>query len=201
MDPRRVLAEKEEIRYQTKKHWAVFLKAAVYFGLAALVLAYKDPILKIVPYAHYDAKSAAAHSPARQKSQAPQDKLDVSPLKDPQTQDDIKRFVAPIISGTVTGVSFALVVAFGLMGLARLLGFFSNKVIITGKRVITHDVLSGSLSSLDLPRIESVRASTGLLGSVLGYGRVTMVMGSGQKVSIANLRRPHEFERELFAAK
>jgi hypothetical protein len=200
MDPRRVLAEKEEIRYQTKKHWAVFLKAAVYFGLAALVLAYKDPILKIVPYAHYDAK-APAQSAAKPKAQAPQDKLDVSPLKDPQTQDDIKRFVAPIISGTVTGVCFALVVAFGLMGLARLLGFFSNKVIITGKRVITHDVLSGSLSSLDLSRVESVRASTGLLGSVLGYGRVTMVMGSGQKVSIANLRRPHEFERELFAAK
>lgn len=200
MDPRRVLAEKEEIRYQTKKHWAVFLKAAVYFCLAALVLAYKDPILKMVPYAHYDAK-ASNQSAAKPKAQAPQDKLDVSPLKDPQTQDDIKRFVAPIISGTVTGASFALVVAFGLMGLARLLGFFSNKVIITGKRVITHDVLSGSLSSLDLPRIESVRASTGLLGSVLGYGRVTMVMGSGQKVSIANLRRPHEFERELFAAK
>lgn len=168
MDPRRVLAEQEEIIYQTKKHWAVFLKAAAYFALAALVLAYKDPILKAVQFT---------------------------------PPEDFKRILPPLISWTVKGTCFTLATVFGLLGLARVLSFFSNKVIITGKRVIRHDVLSGSLSSLDLSRIESVRACTGILGSVLGYGKVIMVMGSGQKVAVANLRKPHDFERELFGAK
>ncbi len=168
MDPRRVLADKEDILYQTKKHWAVFLKAAIYFGLAALVLAYKDPLL-----------AAAQFTPP----------------------EDFKRILPPVINWSVKGACFTAAVVFGLLGLARLLSFFSNKVIITAKRVIQHDVLSGSLSSLDLARIESVRAVTGLLGSLLGYGKVIMVMGSGQKVSVPNLRKPHEFERELFGAK
>jgi len=168
MDPRRVLADKEEIRYQTKKHWAVFIKSAIYFGLAALVLAYKDPLL-----------AAAQFTPP----------------------EDFKRILPPIVNWTVKGTCFTLAVVLGLLGLARLMSFFSNKVIITGKRVIQHDVLSGSLTSIDLGGVESVRACTGLLGSLLGYGKVILGMGSGQKVSISNLRRPHEFERELFGAK
>lgn len=168
MEPRRVLAENEEILYQSKKHWAVFIKAAIYFGLAAAVLVYKDPILAAVQFT---------------------------------PPEDLKRILPPVITWTVKSVCFTLAVVFGLMGLARLLSFFSNKVLITRKRLIQHDVLSGSLSSLDLARIESVRACTGLLGSLLGYGKLILVMGSGQKITIANLRRPHEFERELFAAK
>lgn len=203
MESRRVLSDKEEILYQTRKHWAVFIKAAIYFGLALLVLAAKHPILVHVPYtAQYEeAKGESVQAQPRQKSQAPQDKTDVSPLKDPQTQDDIKRFLVPVVTWSVTGGCFALVVVFGLIGLALLLGFFSNKVIITSKRVIRHDVLSGSLSSISLSHIESVSAVTGLLGSVLGYGKVRFSLGSGQKVSISNLKRPLEFERELFGAK
>jgi len=168
MEPRRVLADKEDILYQTKKHWAVFLKSALYFGLAALVLAYKDPIL-----------AAAQFTPP----------------------EDLKRILPPLINGTIKGLCFTFAVVFGLLGMARLLSFFSNKVIITARRVIQHDVLSGSLASIDLKHIESMRACTGLLGSLLGYGKVVMVMGSGQKIAISNLRRPHEFERELFGAK
>lgn len=168
MQPRRVLAEQEEILYQTKKHWAVFIKAAVYFGLAATVLAYKDPILAAVQFT---------------------------------PPEDLKRILPPVINGTVKGVCFSAAVVFGLLGMARLLSFFSNKVLVTAKRVIQHDVLSGSLSSIDLRHIESVRACTGLLGSLLGYGKVIMIMGSGQRVAVANLRKPHEFERELFGAK
>ena len=98
-------------------------------------------------------------------------------------------------------VLFSATVVLGLLGAARLLSFFSNKVIITPKRMVQQDVLSGSISSLSLNSIESVCAYTGLMGSLLGYGKVIMITGSGQKVKIANLRRPHEFERELFAAK
>jgi hypothetical protein len=168
MQPRRVLAEQEDILYQTKKHWAVFLKSAAYFGLAAAVLAYKDPILAAVQFT---------------------------------PPEEFKRILPPIINGTVKTVCFTAAVVFGLFGMARLLSFFSNKVIVTAKRVIQHDVLSGSLSSVDLRHIESVRACTGPMGSLLGYGKVIMVTGSGQKISVANLRKPHEFERELFGAK
>lgn len=168
MEPRRVLSENEGILYQTKKHWAVFLKSGVYFGLSVAALASKNALL-----------AAAQFTPP----------------------EDLKRILPPLVSGTVKTVCFTAAVVFGLLAMARLLSFFSNKVILTPKRVIQHDVLSGSLSSTDIRHIESVRAVTGLLGSLLGYGRVVLVMGSGQKVSIANLRRPHEFERELFGAK
>ena len=168
MEPQRVLAEKEDILYQTRKHWAVFIKAAIYFGLAAVVLAYKAPILAAVQFT---------------------------------PPEDLKRILPPLISGTIKGACFTSAVVFGLLGIARLLSFFSNKVIITSRRVIQHDVLSGSLSSIALGGIESVRACTGPLGSILGYGKVIMVMGSGQKVAVSNLRQPHEFERALFGAK
>jgi len=213
MDPRRALAEKEEIRYQTKKHWAVFLKAAFYFGLMAAVLAYKEPIRKAIPYAQEEAlKAAQAPAPMTAKPKTPAVGEEgrnaaapgVPPMaspKDPLVQDDFKRFLVPVVSNTVKVVSFALAATFGLLGLARLLSFFSNTVLVTDRRMILNDVLSGSLTSLDVKLVESMRAVTGPLGSLLGYGTVRMVMSSGQKVAIANLRKPHELERELFAAK
>ena len=70
MDPRRVLADKEEIRYQTKKHWAVFIKAAIYFSLMALVLLYKEPIRKLVPYATDEALKTA-QAPASSQAAKP----------------------------------------------------------------------------------------------------------------------------------
>ncbi len=168
MQTRRLLSDQEEIVYQTRKHWAVFLKAAVYFALAYAAYKSVDPLLAMAQFT---------------------------------PPEDLKRILPPIIHWSVKGSCYLVTAIFGLMGLSRLLGFFSNKVIVTRKRVIRQDVLSGSVFSLDLRRVESVTACTGLLGSLLGYGRVTMVAGSGQKISIANLRRPHELERELFGAK
>ena len=207
MDPRRILADKEEIRYQTRKHWAVFIKAAIYFGLMALVLAYKEPIRKMVPYASEDTVKTA-QAPAQPAKPKPAPALEdskgsptVASPKDPLVQDDIKRFIVPVVSMTVKVVCFAVAAVLGLLGLVKLLGFFSTKVVVTSRRVMQHDVLSGSLTSLDIRRIESIRAVTGLLGAILGYGKVHLVMGSGQKVMLADLRKPHQLEREIFSAK
>jgi hypothetical protein len=163
-----LLAHNEDIRYQTSKHWAVFIKAAIFFGLALLVLANKETLLNATKFT----------PPA-----------------------DLERFVTPLVKYTVLGVCFGLAVVFGYLGLSRMLSFFSAKVFITAKRVISRDVLSGSILSLDLGGVESVLACTGPLGSVLGYGKVVVSMASGQKVSLPNMRRPHELEREIFAAK
>jgi len=168
MHTRRLLAENEDILYQTKKHWAVFLKAAIYLGLA------------------YAAIDNMAHL------------LAITQFNPPE---DLKKILPPVISWSVKGACYTAAAIFGLMGLARLLSFFSNKVIVTPKRMIQQDVLWGSVFSVDLKRIESVSAHTGLLGTLLGYGKVLIVTGSGQKLAIPNLRRPHEFERELFGAK
>lgn len=168
MNTRRLLAENEDILYQTKKHWAVFLKAAIYFALAYAVL-------QNLPYL-----------------------LSITQFNPPE---DLKKILPPVISWSVKGACYTTAAVLALMGLIRLLGFFSNKVIITPKRIIQQDVLWGSVFSVDLRRIESISAHTGLLGSLLNYGKVSIVTGSGQKLSIPNLRRPHEFERELFGAK
>lgn len=213
MELRRVLADKEDIRYQTKKHWAVFIKAAMYFSLAALVLikaeaVYSKTVLLLPPsvlknLSDEDFKSLPlevqkARGLETRKSAAADDS------KKNTTADD-QRFISSVIitalHWTVRILLFSATVVLGLLGAARLLSFFSNKVIITPKRVIQQEVLSGSISSISLGNIESVCASTGLLGSLLGYGKVILITGSGQKVKIANLRRPHEFERELFGAK
>lgn len=168
MDTRRVLSDTEEILHQTRKHWAVFLKAALYFALAVAVLAAKEPLLKATEF---------------------------------PPPEDLKKILPPVISWSVKGVCFTFAVVFGLMAVSKLLGFFSNKVLVTGKRMIQQDVLWGSVTSYDIRGIESVSAQTGLLGTILGYGRVRFIMCSGQKFSIPDLRRPHELERELFGAK
>lgn len=217
METRRILSEKEDIRYQTKKHWAVFLKAGVYFFLAIVLMWSKTPLqaraVALVPQEYLKALSAEelrAYSPETQtaiRSAAPERKAPPAATDDPRKGGPAiePRTVGNILVhaavGAVWTVCFVFTLVFGYLGLSRLLSFFSNKVVITPRRVIQQDVLSGSLSSLSLSAVESVRAYTGLLGSVLGYGKVILVMGSGQKIVIANLRRPHEFERELFAAK
>ncbi len=212
MELSRILAENEDIRYHTKKHWAVFVKAAIYFGLAFLVLAkagdlYSKSVLLLPPsvlknLSDEDFKSLPLEVREARKSVRPTVTAD-EPRKNSTAED--QRFISSIVitalHWTVRVVLFSATVVLGLLGAARLLSFFSNKVIITPKRMVQQDVLSGSISSLSLNSIESVCAYTGLMGSLLGYGKVIMITGSGQKVKIANLRRPHEFERELFAAK
>lgn len=225
METRRILSEKEDIRYQTKKHWAVFLKAGVYFFLAIFLMWSKAPwqakAVALIPQEYLKALSA---DDLRNYSQETQLAIRASlpERKAPLVADDARKggqaaeshkggqVIEPRTAGNVlvhaaTGlvwtVCFVFTLVFGFLGLSRLLSFFSNKVVITPRRIIQQDVLSGSLSSLSLSAVESVRAHTGLLGSVLGYGKVVLVMASGQKIVIANLRRPHEFERELFAAK
>ncbi|GAB6035759.1 hypothetical protein JCM15519_03180 [Fundidesulfovibrio butyratiphilus] len=216
METRRILSEREDIRYQTKKHWAVFLKAGIYFFLAIFLMWSKAPwqarAVTLIPQEYLkglsaeDLRSYSADTqrairsvtPERKTPAAPDDPRKGGQAIEPRTVGNILVHVAV---GVVWTVCFVLTLVFGFLALSRLLSFFSNKVVITPRRVIQQDVLSGSLSSLSLSAVESVRANTGLLGSVLGYGTVVLIMASGQKVVIANLRRPHEFERELFAAK
>jgi hypothetical protein len=163
-----LLAANEEVLYQTRKHWAVFIKAAVYLILAVLVLSGKDKALGL-----------AAFNPP----------------------EDLKRFILPLVHYSLLAVFYVAALALALVALIRLFSFFSTRMLITGKRVIMMDLLSGSAYSLDLGLIESVRVSGGLLGAVLGYGKLSLVMSSSQKVAAANMREPHEFERRLFAAK
>lgn len=212
MELRRVLAEKEDIRYQTKKHWAVFLKAALYFSLAVLVLAkaeaaYSKAVLLLPPSVLKNLSDEDFKSLPLEVKEARKSVRVNASAEDPKknTPADDQRFLSSIVISalhwTVRILLFSATLVLGLLGAARLLSFFSNKVIITPKRMVQQDVLSGSISSISLGSIESVCAYTGLLGSLLGYGKVILITGSGQKVKIANLRRPHEFERELFAAK
>lgn len=212
MELRRVLADREDIRYQTKKHWAVFVKATLYCLLALVVwakteVAYSEAVLLLPPslVKNLSDPDFKALPTEVQKARGLEARKNAPPEDKKLTQTDDQRFLASLavsaLHWAVRIVLYSAAAVLALLGLARVLSFFSNKVIITPKRVVQQDVLSGSISSLSLGSVESVSACTGLLGSLLGYGKVILITNSGQKVKIANLRRPHEFERELFAAK
>jgi len=189
----RLLADDEQILHQTGKHWIVFVKALVYLCLAIFLFAGRDGIVRHIPY--------ASHEPAHEAVGFVAQPGAGDRLLPAQTMDEVMRVAGVVITWTVSIVSIALVFVLALLGIARALGFFSCQVLLTTKRIISRDALLGSLSSFALANVESARADCGLLGPVLGYGKVSLVMGSGRKVSLANIRRPMEFEREIFGAK
>jgi len=197
MDLQRFLADDEAILYQTGKHWAVLAKAVLYLCLALALFASRESILRNIPY-------FAASEPAREAprptpvAQAPANDQRILPS---QTLDDIKHYATVIVTWSATGASLLLAAVLALLGVARILGFFTRRTIITTRRIIDRDALFGALASYSLANVESARIAPGLFGPVLGYGKVVLVMTSGCKVSLANLRRPVEFERRIFSAR
>ena len=210
MDLQRLLADDEKILYQTGKHWAVFVKAILYLCLALVVFMSRESVLRNIPYlsthesfSHEGARPVpVTQAPASEPrpASAVQPPLSDQRVLPPQTMDDVKRYATIVVTWSVTGVSIALAVIFALLGLARILGFFSRQAIITSRRVIDRDALFGGLASHSLKNVESARVASGLFGPVVGYGKVVLGMSSGRKVSLANLKRPVEFERKLFSA-
>jgi hypothetical protein len=114
---------------------------------------------------------------------------------------EFQKFLDLFIEWTVQGVLIALALVFAYLSLGRLFSYFTTVLAITAKRLIVYDRLSGSLSSYDIGRIESVEAKPGFFGPFLGYGAIAVTTGSGRKTVVPDLSRPHQFEKELFAAK
>jgi len=190
----RLLAGEEQILYQTGKHWIVFVKALLYLVLAIFLLAERGDLVRHIPYTSASEGAHAVTGTVAQQGGGER-------IVPAQTMDDIMRWAGITITWTVSGVCIALGIVLLFVGVARAVGFFSCQVMLTTKRVIARDALLGSFSSLSLANVESARADCGLLGPMLGYGKVAITMGSGRKVSLANIARPMEFERELFGAK
>ncbi|MBF0481044.1 MAG: PH domain-containing protein [Desulfovibrionaceae bacterium] len=114
---------------------------------------------------------------------------------------EFQKFLALFIEWSVQAVLAALALVFACMSLTRIFSYFTTMLAITPKRLIVYDRLSGALSSYDIGRIESVEARPGFFGPIFGYGAIAVTTGSGRKTVVADLSRPHQFEKELFAAK
>ena len=167
----RLFFEGEELRFKTGKHWVVFFKAALYFFLAMYVF----------------------------KSH-----LDLSGLLKFNVPDDFQKIMLTlnkVVEGIVLTLRYCLTAFLVWLGVTNLLSFFSLRLYLTNKRLVRFDLIIGSLLSLDIAKIESVKADPGIFGGVLGYGKVTVTTGSGQTVVLSNLNGPHELEKQLFFAK
>jgi len=114
---------------------------------------------------------------------------------------DFQAFVDLFIRWSVQAVLIVLAIVFASMSLSRIFSYFTTLLAITPKRLIVYDRLSGSLSSYDIGRIESVEARPGFFGPLLGYGAMAVTTGSGRRTVVSDLSQPHQFEKELFAAK
>jgi len=114
---------------------------------------------------------------------------------------EFQKFLDLFIQWSVQGFLVVLALVFAYMSLGRIFSYFTTMLAITAKRLIVYDRLSGSLSSYDIGRIESVEARPGFFGPLLGYGAIAVTTGSGRRTVVPDLSRPHQFEKELFAAK
>lgn len=114
--------------------------------------------------------------------------------------EELEKFLPKIISSAVWLIRYVFFTIFTLLALTRLFSFFTVRVALTPKRLLCDDLLFGSYS-LDLSKIESVKCEPGLFGGLLGYGKIILTASSSHRVVIANMRRPHILEQEIFAAK
>ena len=114
--------------------------------------------------------------------------------------EELEKFLPKILTTGVWLFRYVFFLLFTLLALVRLFSFFTLRVGLTEKRLLCDDALFGTYS-LDLGKIESVKCEPGLLGGLLGYGKMILTASSSQRVVITNLRRPHVLEQEIFAAK
>lgn len=167
MSLKRLVYEGEDIRYQTGKHWIVFLKALIFFVLAFLVWSSESALLSLLQF---------------------------------KAPEEIEKLLPKIIGTAVFIFRYAVFLVFTVMALVRVFSFFTVKVALTGKRMLVSDAVFGTFS-MDLTKIESVKSEPGVFGGLFGYGKVILTATSSQRVVVTNLRRPHAFEQEIFAAK
>lgn len=119
----------------------------------------------------------------------------------PNLPEDFARIVPKAISVVIDILRYGAAAIFGVWGLHALVSLAGTRVLVTDKRLVRMDSLFGTLYSADLDKIESVEANLGLIGQFVGFGRVTMIMVSGAKLSISDLVQPHILERVIFQAK
>ncbi|WP_027183498.1 PH domain-containing protein [Desulfovibrio inopinatus] len=114
--------------------------------------------------------------------------------------EEFKDILPKVILWAVRVLCYGVGVVCIIWAFSLLLTFFTIRIALTGKRLIHNDILWGSMS-VDLTKIESVRSEPGLLGGILGYGKVILNSSGGQRITMKNIIRPHLLEKAIFAVK
>ena len=95
----------------------------------------------------------------------------------------------------------ALVLCLVIIGFFRILAIWATEMAITNKRLIyKRGLIARKTEEINLHRIEEVNLHQGVLGRLLGYGKIRINGTGGNVIALPNIAGPLRFKNELQAA-
>lgn len=108
----------------------------------------------------------------------------------PVTPEDARR----LIGAVVIGVAVLAAVRF----LFKLRSFFSYEYAVTTRRVVMRTgLIRRRVFEITLRQLETVSVSQGILGRILGYGRITIVGTGGSYATYGGIAKPMRFRHAV----
>ncbi len=87
-----------------------------------------------------------------------------------------------------------MVGAGALIFLVHVIGFFWTEIALTSRRIVfKKGMISTEVEEIDLAEIRAERISHGILGRVLGYGRLHLDSRFVQDINLPIVRKPYKF--------
>lgn len=173
------LMPQETVIYRTKLHWSIYCKAIFLFGVALLAF-----IVALSPLCH-PALVSASHPALSHASRAALNHVG---------QKSILSSICNWI-----GLAFAF---FGFVSfLKNWTKSKSSEFAVTNKRVIIKvGTMQRHTLEVLLQRVEGVGVDQGVLGSMLGFGSITVSGTGGSKEGFDHIADPLEFRRQVLSA-
>lgn len=173
------LMPQETVIYRTKLHWSIYCKAIFLFGVAILAF-----IVAASPLCH-PALVSASHPALSHASRAA--------LSHVGPKSPLSTFCNWV------GIAFLF---FGAISfLKNWTKSSSSEFAITNKRVIIKvGTMQRHTLEVLLQRVEGVGVDQGVLGSMLGYGSITISGTGGTKEGFHHIADPLEFRRQVLGA-
>lgn len=173
------LMPQETVIYRTKLHWSIYCKAIFLFGVALLAF-----ILAFSPLTH-PALVSASHPALSHAGRAA--------LNHVTQKSPLSTFCNWV------GLAFAF---FGLVSfLKNWTKSASSEFAVTNKRVIIKvGTMQRHTLEVLLQRVEGVGVDQGVLGSMLGFGSITVSGTGGSKEGFDHIADPLEFRRQVLSA-
>ena len=95
----------------------------------------------------------------------------------------------------------ALILSVVLIGLISIIRMWTTEIVLTNRRLIhKRGWIARKTEELSLARIEEVNLRQGIVGRILGYGRVQVRGIGGGDIVLPAIARPMRLKRELQAA-
>lgn len=173
------LMPQETVIYRAKLHWSIYCKAMLLFGVALLAF-----IVALSPLTH-PALAPASHSALSHASRAA--------INHASHGSILSSFCNWI------GIAFIL---FGFVSfLKNWTKAKASEFAVTNKRVIIKvGTMQRHTLEVLLQRVEGIGVDQGVLGSMLGFGSITVSGTGGTKEGFDHIDNPLEFRRQVLSA-